>query len=132
KSVEALAGETYMLVIDRPGGNSNFSIEWTGTAAFNDPPQIALPPGLTSFDIFKCDTDGIADGFTTFDLTQNTPQILGSTTDVVVTYYTSQSDSLLGINEIANLASFTNTSNPQTIYFRVKNQLTECFSNSEF
>src|SRR5690606_13110144 len=70
--------------------------------------------------------------FTTFDLTQNTLQILGSQTDVVVTYYTSQSDSLFGIDEIANPATFTNTSNPQTIYFRVKNQLTECFSNSEF
>ena len=32
--LDVLAGETYFLVIDRPIGNSPFSLEWTGTATF--------------------------------------------------------------------------------------------------
>ncbi|RZJ30855.1 MAG: hypothetical protein EOO48_03790, partial [Flavobacterium sp.] len=133
KAVDVVAGETYMLVIDRPFGNSNFSVQWNGTATFNDPPQIApLPPGITTLDIFQCDADGVPDDSTAFNLTQNTPLIKGSQTGVSVAFYTSQSDSLLGINELSAPNAFVNTSNPQTIYVRVENDLTECSATSEF
>jgi len=133
RPVDVFAGETYMLVIDRPFGNSDFSLEWTGTATFNDPPAFAaLPTGVPSLDIMQCDDDGMPDGSTVFDLTQNTPLVLGGQPDLSVHYYRSQSDSLLGINEIANPDSFVNTSDPQTIYVRLVNDVTECFSNSDF
>jgi hypothetical protein len=131
--VDALAGETYMLVIDRPQGDSDFSLEWTGTATFNDPPSIApLPPGVPTLDLSACDADGNPDSLTMFDLTQNTPRIAGGQPDLSVHYYLSQSDSLLGTNEILNPESFTNTQNPQTIYVRLNNDVTECFANTEF
>lgn len=130
--VDAIAGETYMLVIDRPSGNSNFSIQWTGTVTFNDPPQIVLPPGPDGFDLHQCDADGLPDGQTAFDLTQNSSPIIGVQSDIVVTYYTNYTDCFLGVNEIANPENYTNLANPQTIYVRAENQLTECFTTTEF
>ncbi|MGL2965653.1 T9SS type B sorting domain-containing protein [Flavobacterium sp. XGLA_31] len=131
-NVDVLAGETYMLVVDRAFGNSNFSVLWSGTATFNQSPQIVLPPGVTSMDLTECDTDGVPDASTAFDLTQNTPLIIGSQTDVAVTYYTSESDAFLGVNEIPTPSSFVNTSNPQTLYARIENTITECYNNASF
>ncbi|WP_333877046.1 T9SS type B sorting domain-containing protein [Flavobacterium sp.] len=130
--VDVLAGETYMLVVDRAIGNSNFSIIWTGTATFNDPPQFDLPLGVTSIDLTQCDVDGVPNASTVFDLTQNTPHIIGSQTNVTVTYYTNESDAFLGENAITNPSSFVNTSNPQTIYVRIESTVTECFNNGSF
>lgn len=131
-SVYASAGETYMLVVDRPQGSSNFSIQWTGTATFNDPPEIVLPPGMATLDLVKCDADGIPDGQTPFDLTQNSGPIIGVQPDIAVTYYTNFTDCFLGTNEIPNPGNFTNATNPQTIYVRAENQLTECFNTTAF
>lgn len=131
-SVDVTAGETYMLVVDRAFGNSNFSIIWTGTATFNQSPQFQFPAGVTSIDLTECDLDGVPDSSTPFNLAQNTPLIIGSQINVAVTYYTSESDALLGVNQITNETSFPNTSNPQTIYARIENTITECSNISSF
>jgi gliding motility-associated-like protein len=130
--VDVVAGETYMLVVDRAFGDSNFSVIWSGTATFNQSPQFELPTGVTSMDLTECDLDGVPDASTAFDLTQNTPLIIGSQINVAVTYYTNESDALLGVNEILTPTAFINTSNPQTIYARIENMITECFNNSSF
>ncbi|MGC4041081.1 MAG: T9SS type B sorting domain-containing protein [Flavobacterium sp.] len=132
QSILVNAGETYMLAIDRASGNSNFSITWSGTATFNQPPQFQLPTGMATLDLSQCDTDGISDSSTAFDLTQNDPFIIGTQSNVAVTYHISESDALLGINEIGTPTAYANTSNPQTIYARIENTVTECFNTSEF
>ena len=124
-------GETYFLIIDRPIGTSNFSLTWTGTATFNQPPTFDVPTG-TALDIEKCDTDLVQDGFTTFDLEQNTNTIIGTQTGVAVTYHINQNDAITGESVIANSTNFTNTSNPQTVFTRITNATTGCFSISDF
>jgi hypothetical protein len=124
-------GDSYFLVIDRPIGTSNFSLQWTGTATFNDAPEINIPRGIT-LNMNLCDIDGTADFSTQFDLTKNTPIIIGTQTDVIVTYHTELNDALVNINPILNPKSFINTINPQPIYTRITNAITGCFSTSEF
>ena len=125
-------GDSYFLVIDRPIGYSNFSIQWTGTAVFNQAPIINIPV-LTSIDLFLCDdSDGIVDGFTIFDLSINSPIIKGIQPNVVVTYHESQNDATLGINAISNPSNYPNVQNTQTIYVRLTNTITNCFSNTSF
>lgn len=98
KWMTVTAGESYFLAIDRPIGDSNFSIQWTGSATFNDPPIISTPPN-TSIDLFSCDdNDAVVDGFTTFDLSLNTGIIKGLQTNVTVSYHESQNDATLGID----------------------------------
>lgn len=134
KQLDVLAGESYFIVIDRPHGDSNFKIDWTGTATFNPPPTINTPPPSigNSYDIKNCDADGTMDGFTNFDLTQNTPHIQGSQTDVSIEYFRNNTDAQTNRNSITNPSNFINTSNPQTIFARITNQNTLCFSTTSF
>lgn len=124
-------GETYFLIIDRPIGTSNFSLTWNGTATFNQPPVFQIPVG-EGLDIEKCDTDVVQDGFTSFDLEQNNPTIIGTQTDVAVTYHLDQNDALTADDSIADASNFINTSNPQTIFARITNTTTGCFSINDF
>lgn len=124
-------GETYFLIIDRPIGTSNFSLTWTGTATFTLPPTFQNPVG-TALNIEKCDTDLIQDGFTAFNLDQNTSTIIGTQTGVAVTYHLNQNDALTNDTFIINSTNFTNTSNPQTVFARITDTTTGCFSISDF
>jgi len=124
-------GENYFLVIDRPVGASNFSLTWTGTATFNQPPTFQVPTGV-ALDIKKCDNDGIIDNSTSFNLDLNTSTIIGTQTSVAVTYHISSNDVLTGENPITPSNDFRNTVNPQPIFARITNTVTGCFSTTQF
>lgn len=123
--------DTYFLVIDRPIGSSNFSLTWTGTATFKEPPVFDIPTG-TVIDLEECDSDSVDDQLTIFNLAQNTPIVIGSQTNVAVTYHLDNNDALTEDNPIPNPATFSNTQNPQTIFTRITDTNTGCFSVTEF
>ncbi len=125
------AGETYFLVLDRPIGSSNFSLTWSGTAIFNTPPVLNIPSG-NGINLKECDNDGNNNNSTAFNLTQNTPIIKGSQTDVEVKYFSTLNGALTGLNPISNPTTFVNTTNPETVFVRITNTLTGCFNNSDF
>jgi hypothetical protein len=83
-------------------------------------------------DLVACDSD--QDGIEVFDLTQRAGDIYGSQDplDYSLSYYISQVDADLATNAIANPAAFSNTSSPQTIWVRLVNDLTTCFSIGSF
>ena len=132
KWLDVLAGETYYIVIDRPIGNSPFSLEWTGTAQFSEAPSdnsITSSPNAT--DLVSCDiVTPFNDGFTTFNLTDNTSLITGTQTDISISYHATESDANIGINELTS--PYTNISNPQTIHARITNDITGCFELTNF
>ncbi|CAM3953551.1 T9SS type B sorting domain-containing protein [Flavobacterium antarcticum] len=124
-------GDSYFLVIDRPQGSSNFSLTWTGTATFTEPPVFDIPTGA-GIDIEECDIDATDDEKTVFNLAQNTPITIGSQTNVAVTYHLNSNDAIVGENAIANPANFTNSQNPQTIYTRITDTNSGCFNTTDF
>lgn len=129
--LDVLAGETYFIVIDRPVGNSGFSLEWTGSASFSSPPTNEAVTSGIPLNLQSCDiTSPFNDGFTEFDLTVNTNTIIGSQSDVNVTYHETESDANIDINPISG--SYVNTSNPQIIYSRITNIRTGCFDIAQF
>ena len=128
QSVAANVGDTYFLVIDRPIGFSNFSLQWTGNATFNQQPVVPI----VNLDLQMCDTDSNPDNSTAFDLTQNDATIIGSQTGITITYHTSSNDAITGENSISSPGNFANTTNPQTIYARLTNLATGCFDKTEF
>ncbi len=129
--IDANAGETYYIVIDRPIGNSPFSLQWTGTAQFSDPPTDASATTGTPLDFESCDVVApFNDGSTEFNLSDNTNPILGTQTDVTVTYHATPSDANIGIDELPSM--YPNIRNPQTIHARITNDLTGCFEISDF
>ncbi|AXG70289.1 hypothetical protein KORDIASMS9_02528 [Kordia sp. SMS9] len=80
-------------------------------------------------DLIVCDEPPF-DGFTTVDLTVKSTEIVGTQTDVSVQYFTNQADADNNTNALAS--PYANTSNPQTIFARVENGLTGCFSTTSF
>ena len=69
-----------------------------------------------------------------FDLTVNSSIILENLDPSVseLYFYISQADADAGTNAIVNSSSFTNTSNPQTIYVGVENFQSGCYATTSF
>jgi gliding motility-associated-like protein len=73
-----------------------------------------------------CDTN--LDGFNTFDLTARETELVGSRPfNSTLSWHTSFTDAENGLNPISNDSSYTNSSNPQTVYLRYYNTISECF-----
>ena len=126
------SGQRFIIFINNwSSTSSGFDLEFGGTATFNEPPTNDTPTG-TTLDIEQCDTDGIDDGVSEFDLTVNSPIIIGTQTGVDVKYYTSDGDAQIDNNEITTPANFRNTSSPQTIYARITSRTSGCFETIEF
>jgi len=76
--------------------------------------------------MIECDDD--TDGILTFDLTIAESNILDvRQEDIVIAYYTSIDDSEANTNSISNPENFNNTSNPQTVYIKVTNTVSNCY-----
>ena len=71
------------------------------------------------------------DGFSIFDLTITEPEILGTQTDLTVTYYETQSDAETGVNAIPNPTSYENTGNPQTLFARLSDASNNYFDTTQ-
>ncbi|TGD58082.1 T9SS type B sorting domain-containing protein [Flavobacterium humi] len=130
--LDVLADETYYIVIDRFVGETNFSIEWTGTATFNQPPSFSNTTTGTTLNLESCDNGVLGDNKATFNLTANESLAIGTQANIIATFHTSENDAITGQGAIPNPNNYENTANPQTIYIRLENTITECFSTSEF
>jgi gliding motility-associated-like protein len=115
--------DIFYLAIDRFFGDSNFTIQWTGTATFYTPPVAQAVTDLTS-----CGADKRA----IFDLTPTGASALGSQTNVATQFFLSYSNAVTQTNAIGNPAAFQNTVEPQKIYIRLTNNSTGCFDITEF
>ena len=81
-----------------------------------------------------CDETVINDGLEVFDLTENEILILNGEAGVTPTYHTTPEDADAGTNAIADPANYTNegTGVTETIYVRVTNDVTGCFTVVNF
>ncbi|WP_081988258.1 choice-of-anchor L domain-containing protein [Psychroserpens jangbogonensis] len=79
-------------------------------------------------DLTACSTTNEA----VFDLSVNTSVVLGtqSPADFTVTYHESQTNADANVNDI--MSPYTNTSNPQTIYIRIEDNVTGCYETTSF
>lgn len=116
--LEVIESGLYELYIDPNTGDC--AIEGEAIVQFSNNPD------AFNHSIFQCEDDGISDGFTLFNLNEANDDLTGNAEKISVKFYTDKAR----INEV-NGDSFTNTKNPQTIYTKVINDLTECFSFSE-
>lgn len=94
------------------------------TLQINPNPIAQTPPNL-----IDCDDD--YDGFLIFDLSQNNSAILGTLnpSDFNITFYSSEEDAANGSNR---LNPMYNATNGETIYVRLQNIATGCYSTTQF
>lgn len=83
-------------------------------------------PDAFNHTLLQCDEDGNVDGFTIFKLNEANDDLTGGIFNRSTKFY---SDPARTIEIDGN--SFSNTSNPQTVYVEVINDITECSSFSE-
>ena len=103
----------------------------------NANPAPVIPPATVLQDINKCDSGtNNQNGLTTFNLTVQNAGILAAQTgpaaNYTITYYTSLANAQAGTAPIITPTAFNNTSNPQTIWVRVKDNTTGCHSVGSF
>ncbi|MDG1284635.1 MAG: T9SS type B sorting domain-containing protein [Flavobacteriaceae bacterium] len=86
----------------------------------NPLPQLVVPTVLE-----VCD-DGTPDGLTQIDLTEKDDEIKGGNADYSITYYLTQADADSETNPLP--ISYTNISNPQTVFARGQDINTGCYN----
>ncbi len=79
----------------------------------------------------QCDIDGVSDGLTIFNLNEVNAALTNGATDVSIQFFTSLADAENEIAPIDEVDSFENTQNPQTLFVRVIDNSTTCFSIAE-
>jgi len=90
-------------------------------------------PSLDPSDLELCDDTNPGDGVEAFDLTLNEVYILNGETGVTPSYYESEADAEAGANAIATPTAYENIDSPtQTVYVRVTNDITGCFTLVNF
>ncbi len=87
--------------------------------------ELALPIAVAK-EVLVCDEDGMLDGFLKFDLEKDIDELKASALEREVSFYLSEAEAISKTNDLA--LEFTNTVNPQMVYVRVENTLTNCFS----
>ena len=132
--IDVQAGESYFIVIDRPIGNSPFSLEWTGTATFPDNPSnplVSNPNSSILPSLELCDAQSpFNDNITEIDLSTLTQDIINGESDVAVTYHTTESDANIRRDALGDI--FNNTSSNERIFIRIENLTTGCFILNNF
>lgn len=103
------------------GGTQNFELEVRGVVLAQEPPNMFVDEG---------DGNGVA----VFDLTQNETIMLGSQNPATFSfsYFESLADATINENAIAVPTAYNNISNPQSIFVRIENTDTGCFTLAEF
>ena len=89
-------------------------------------------PNTDPSDLTLCDDINPGDLKEVFDLTVNESYIINGQTGVTPTYHESQSDAESLTNTITNTTAYTNITTPQTIYVRVTDDITGCFTIVDF
>src|SRR5690606_11173501 len=87
---------------------------------------IQAPEANPSQPLVQCDTN--YDGIVTFDLTDALIDILDvRQDDIVISYFETEADLEAQTNAITNPQAYQNISNPQTVFVRLTNTISNCF-----
>ena len=126
RQLDVQAGETYFIIVTLAVGSGGFTVNTGGTTTF--------PPAANATDVDDIDSceddDANRDGFKDFDFTTLDAEIIDGQPNVNVSYHTSLNDANLGVDPIT--FPYTNTSNPQEIFYRVERTDSACTDFNSF
>ncbi|WP_420571514.1 gliding motility-associated C-terminal domain-containing protein [Kordia sp.] len=89
-----------------------------------------VPEIVSTETLRECDDD--LDGIAVFDLTIQDPNILGDPPqqDVTISYYETSADAEAGTNMLADPTTYTSAGG--TVYIRIENDITGCYTTGDF
>lgn len=127
RSITVTAGQFYYIAIDRPVGDGGFEIQWNGTAMANGG---AFPTPPTANQIADLKTCSNTPNVGIFDLNAVRSQINSNLVTNTISFYTTLANAVDGISPLPNIIA--NTSNPQKIYAKVVNNISKCYTITDF
>ncbi|ASV30164.1 T9SS type B sorting domain-containing protein [Maribacter cobaltidurans] len=114
---------TIFVRVENASDTSCYDTTSFGLTIFDTP----IVPTVTDWQV--CDDNN--DGFFLFNLSEKENEILNGASGVSVSFYVSQTDSETSQNPITG--NYQNTSNPQTIHFRLENtNNSQCYTTGSF
>jgi gliding motility-associated-like protein len=128
RSLNVLPGETYYIAVDRPHGYGGFVLNWlwtptiAGTLPFSPPPIANRIPDYRTCSVTP--NSGI------FNLNSVKSQINPDLINNTITFYATFANAVDKISPLPIIGG--NSGNPQTIYARVTNNVTGCYSITDF
>lgn len=124
--LDVVAGQSYYICIDRPVGDDGFQLQWTGSATAGTGAFPPLPTANTIADVKTCSS---VPNVGVFDLANVIPVINSDTVNNTVNFFDTIAEATDNIpgSELA-LNTYFNYANPQTVYARVTNNTTGCYS----
>lgn len=125
--LDVIAGQSYFIAIDRPVGDGGFEIQWTGST-MDAGGAFPTPPTANSIPEYR--TCSVTTNIGIFDLNTVRPLINSDLVNNTITFHTTLANATDGINPLPNI--YGNTSNPQTIYAKVKNNTSGCNTITTF
>ena len=129
RSIPVVAGQSYYIAIDRPHGDGGFEIRWTGSAMAGTG---AFPTPPTANEIGELRTCSVTPNVGIFDLNSLRSQINPDLTNNTINFYTSYANAIDGISPLPNFFANDPNYNPQTIYAKVVNNVSGCFTITDF
>lgn len=125
--LDVLAGQSYYIAIDRPVGDGGFELQWTGSAMNGTG---AFPVSPTANSIPEVRSCSVTPNVGIFNLDNVRPSINSDLLNNTITFYTTAANAIDGVNPLPNI--YGNTSNPQTVYAKVKNNTSGCSTVQSF
>lgn len=123
QSIEATEAGTYTVYAYQP--NSGCTKNASATVSY----KVSLVANQVT-NMIQSETS--FDGVNTFNLASKTPAIVGAQTGYEINYFLTETDAHTFTNPIATPNAFANTTNPQTIYVGLLNNVTGCISETNF
>ena len=120
-------GQFYYIAIDRPVGDGGFQLQWTGTAMDNGGAFPTPPTAAALGEVRSC---SITPNVGIFDFNNIKSQINSDVINNSISFYFNAANATDGISPLPNI--YGNISNPQTVFARVKNNISGCFTITSF
>ncbi len=127
RSLSVLPGQTYYICIDRPVGDGGFQLNWLWNPTVAGTLPFAPPPVANQIPNYKtCSTTNTG----IFDLNSVRSQINSDLINNTVSFHSTFANSIDNVSPLPNFMA--NSTNPQTIYVRVTNNLSRCYTTTSF
>jgi gliding motility-associated-like protein len=128
RSLNVLPFQTYYIAIDRPHGDGGFLLNWLWTPTIPGTLPFSLPPIANRIPDYR--TCSITPNVGIFNLNSVKSQINPDLINNTITFHATFANALDKVSPLSSIMG--NTANPQTIYVRVTNNVSGCYSITDF
>jgi gliding motility-associated-like protein len=128
RSLDVRPNQIYYIAIDRPHGDGGFELNWSWTPTIPGSLPFSPPPIANRIPDYRMCS--VTADVSVFNLNSVKSQINPDFINNTITFHTTFANALDKVFPLSSIIG--NNGNPQTIYARVTNDVTKCYSITDF